>query len=195
MARPRSITDERLLSAAETVIGHCGPGFTLAQVAAEAGVSVGTVAQRFGSKSGLLQAMSRRATRRAVEQMRECAERVPDPVDGLRAAAVAVYAVLGDAEEAANHLGQLGVDIGDPVLRSLLGEHFTAVEEELRRLVLAAAPSLPHAPSVPRAARAVLGVINGVSIDWSIRPHGRLADRLAEDVDAVLSAWREREDA
>jgi alkanesulfonate monooxygenase SsuD/methylene tetrahydromethanopterin reductase-like flavin-dependent oxidoreductase (luciferase family) len=47
---------------------------------------------------------------------------------------------------------------------------------------------------VPRAARAVLGVINGVSIDWSIRPHGRLADRLAEDVDAVLAAWRGRED-
>lgn len=193
MARPRSITDERLLAAAETVIGRCGPGFTLAQVAAEAGVSVGTVAQRFGSKSGLLQAMSRRATRRAVEQMRACAERTGDPVDGLRAAAVSVYAVLGDAEEAANHLGQLGVDIGDPVLRSLLGEHFTAVEEELRRLVRAAAPSLPHAPSVPRAARVVLDVINGVSIDWSIRPHGRLADRLAEDVDAVLAAWRGRE--
>ncbi|MCR6489470.1 TetR/AcrR family transcriptional regulator [Amycolatopsis sp. OK19-0408] len=195
MARPKSITDERLLVAAETVTGSRGPNFTLAHVADAAGVSVGTVAQRFGSKSGLLQAMSRRATSRAVEQMRACAERAADPVDGLREAAVAVYAVLGDAEEAANHLGQLGVDIGDPVLRSLLGEHFTAVEAELRRLMRAAAPSLPAAPSVPRAARVVLDVINGVSIDWSIRPHGRLADRLAEDVDAVLSAWRGREDS
>ena len=171
------------------MIGRCGPGFTLAQVAAEAGVAVGTVAQRFGSKSGLLEAMSRRATRRAVEQMRACAERADDPVDGLRAAAVAVYAVLGDAEEAANHLGQLGVDIGDPVLRSLLGEHFTAVEEErggwcVRRRLRAA--------RAERAAgrRALLGLVNGVSMDWSIRPHGRLADRLAEDVDAVLAAWR-----
>lgn len=57
MARPRSITDERLLAAAETVIGRCGPGFTLAQVAAEAGVAVGTAGQRFGSKAGLLQAL------------------------------------------------------------------------------------------------------------------------------------------
>jgi AcrR family transcriptional regulator len=192
VARPRSITDERLLSAAENVIGRVGPGFTLAQVAAEAGVAVGTAAQRFGSKAGLLQALSRRATTRAVEQMRECAEKEDDPVEGLRSAAVTVYAALGDAEEAANHLGQLGVDIGDPVLRSLLGEHYTAVEAELGRLVRAAVSELPHAPSVPRAARALLAVINGVSIDWSIRPRGRLADRLAEDVDAVLTAWRGR---
>ncbi|MFJ1765972.1 TetR/AcrR family transcriptional regulator [Amycolatopsis sp. NPDC088138] len=193
MARPRSITDERLLAAAETVIGRCGPGFTLAQVAAEAGVAVGTAGQRFGSKAGLLQALSRRATTRAVEQMRECADSADDPIVGLRSAAVTVYAVLGDAEEAANHLGQLGVDIGDPVLRSLLGEHYAAVEAELARLVGAVAAELPHAPSVPRAARALLAVINGVSLDWSIRPEGRLADRLAEDVDAVLTAWRGRE--
>ena len=190
MARPRSITDERLLAAAETVIGRCGPGFTLAQVAAEAGVAVGTAGQRFGSKAGLLQALSRRATARAVEQMRAHADAADDPVAGLRSAAVSVYAVLGDAEEAANHLGQFGVDIGDPELRALLGEHFTAVEAELHRLVRAAA--LPRAPSVPRAARALLAVINGVSIDWSIRPQGRLADRLTEDVDAVLAAWEER---
>ncbi|WP_328613186.1 TetR/AcrR family transcriptional regulator [Amycolatopsis sp. NBC_00355] len=193
MARPRSITDERLLAAAEVVIGRCGPGFTLAQVAAEAGVAVGTAGQRFGSKAGLLQALSRRATTRAVEQMRACADSSDDPIVGLRAAAVTVYAVLGDAEEAANHLGQLGVDIGDPVLRSLLGEHYAAVEAELARLVRAVAAELPHAPSVPRAARALLAVINGVSLDWSIRPQGRLADRLAEDVDAVLTAWRGRE--
>jgi len=192
VARPRSITDERLLAAAETVIGRCGPGFTLAQVAAEAGVAVGTVGQRFGSKAGLLQALSRRATVRAVEQMRAYADAADDPVVGLRSAAVSVYAVLGDAEEAANHLGQLGVDIGDPGLRALLGEHYTAVETELRRLVRAAAPALPHAPSVPRAARALLAVINGVSIDWSIRPQGRLADRLTEDVNAVLAAWEAR---
>ena len=192
MARPRSITDERLLAAAETVIGRCGPGFTLAQVAAEAGAAVGTVAQRFGSKAGLLQALSRRATVLAVSQMQARAEAADDPVAGLSSAAVSVYAVLGDPEEAANHLGQLGVDIGDPELRALLGEHYTAVETELRRLMLAAAPALPHAPSVPRAARALLAVLNGVALDWSIRPHGRLADRLTEDVDAVLAAWEAR---
>jgi AcrR family transcriptional regulator len=190
VARPRSISDERLLTAAAVVIGRIGPGFTLAQVAAEAQVAVGTVAQRFSSKSGLLQALSRVTTRRAVESMRAVAAAEGGPLDGLRAALVSVYAWLGDAESAANHLGQLGVDIGDPELRALLGEHYTAVEVELRRLVRAAAAELPGAPGPVRAARALLSVINGVSFDWSIRPKGRLVDRLEQDVDAVLVGWR-----
>ncbi|MFJ4102582.1 TetR/AcrR family transcriptional regulator [Amycolatopsis japonica] len=189
MARPRSITDERLLTAAGTVIGKVGPGFTLAQVAAEAGVAVGTVAQRFGSKNGLLLAVSRSNTRSVVGLMRECGE-LADPVEALRAAVVVVYEGLGDAETAANHLGQLGVDIGDPELRALLGEHFTAVEAELRRLVRAATRDLPGAPGVVRAARVLLGVANGAALDWSIRPKGRITERLGQDVDAVLTAWK-----
>jgi AcrR family transcriptional regulator len=194
MARPRGISDERLLAAAGTVIGRIGPGFTLAQVAFEAQAAVGTVAQRFGSKAGLLQALSLVATRRAVLAMREAADREPSALDGLRAALVSVHAGLGDAETAANHLGQLGIDMGDPELRALLGEHYAAVEAELRRLLRVAARDLPGAPGPVRAARTLLAVINGVSIDWSIRPKGRLVERLEQDIDAVLVGWRrERE--
>ncbi|MEU3625767.1 TetR family transcriptional regulator [Amycolatopsis coloradensis] len=189
MARPRTITDERLLKAAETVIGLVGPGFTLAQVAAEAGVAVGTVAQRFGSKTGLLRALSKLNTQSVVGRMRDCGE-LADSVEGLRAAVVVIYEGMGSAETAANHLGQLGVDIGDPELRALLGEHFTAVEAELRRLVRLAARDLPGAPGVVRAARVLLGVANGASLDWSIRPKGRYVDRVGQDVDAVLTAWK-----
>jgi AcrR family transcriptional regulator len=194
VARPRSISDERLLTATEEVIGQVGPGFTLAQVAAEAQVAVGTVAQRFGSKSGLLQALSRITTVRTVESMRTVAARKGSPMDGLRSAAVNVYVGLGDADRAANNLGQLGVDIGDPELRSLLGEHYAAVETELRRLVRAAAGELPSAPAPTRAARALLSVLNGASLDWSIRPKGRLVDRLEQDIDAVLVGWRRKEE-
>jgi AcrR family transcriptional regulator len=194
VARPRSISDERLLTAAGVVIGRVGPGFTLAQVAAEAQVAVGTVARRFDSKSGLLQALSRVNTRLVVESMRYAADAASDRLDGLRAAAVSVCAGLGDAGTAANHLGQLGVDLGDRELRGLLGEHYAAVEAELRRLVRAAAVELPGAPGPVRAARTLSSVINGASLDWSIRPKGRLADRVEQDVDAVLVGWRrERE--
>ncbi|WP_020669167.1 TetR/AcrR family transcriptional regulator [Amycolatopsis nigrescens] len=190
MVRPRTITDERLLSAAALVIGQVGPGFTLAQVAAEAGTAVGTVAQRFGSKNGLLQAVSRENTRAVVAEMAAAVVGATSPLEGLRAALRCVYAGLGDAETAANHLGQLGVDIGDPVLRALLGEHFAAVEKELRRLVRDVAPELPGAPPPARAARVLVSVLNGIALDWSVRPVGRLADRVNQDVDAVLAGWR-----
>ncbi|MFD1052024.1 TetR/AcrR family transcriptional regulator, partial [Kibdelosporangium lantanae] len=42
MARPKTITDERLLTALAQAISEVGPGFTVADVAARAGVSVGT---------------------------------------------------------------------------------------------------------------------------------------------------------
>lgn len=193
MARPRGITDERLLEAVEVVIGQRGPGFTLQQVAAQAGVSVGTVAQRFESKAGLLRALSANTTERVAAEMVAVASRHADPIEGLRAALVAIFAWLGDAQSAANHLGQLGADIGDPELRRLLGEHFAEVERTLHTLATVAAPELPAAPAPERMARVLLALVNGVSLDWSIRPDGPLIARLEQDIDALLLGWKRTE--
>lgn len=187
VARPRSIEDERLLTAASAVIGRRGPGFTVADVAAEAGVSVGTVARRFGSKSGLLQALTRQVTAAVERRMAEAA-RGADPAAGLRAALLTWFADLTDPVEAGNHLAQLGVDLIDPELRALLAELHAATERAV--LALVREVDLPGGPPPERAARVLTGLLFGVSMDWSVRPRGELADRLAEDVDAVLTAWR-----
>ncbi|WP_158847384.1 TetR/AcrR family transcriptional regulator [Saccharothrix deserti] len=189
MARPKTITDERLLTAAAEVIGRKGPGFTIVDVAARAGVSVGTVAQRFGSKSGLLQALTRQTTAAIAQRMRAAAA-VADPVDGLRAALLSWFEGMTDPVEAQNHLAQLGVDLIDPELRALLAELYVVTEETV--LELTRRVDLPHGPSPERAARVLTGLLSGVSMDWSVRPRGALADRLAEDVDAVLDAWKGR---
>ena len=192
--RPRTITDERLLTATAQVIGREGPGFTLAMVAEDAGVSVGTVAGRFGSKSGLLRALTEHATTTVAAAMRAAFEERADPVDGLRAALIGAYLDLGDADAASNNLAQLGVDLQDPVLRSLVGLHHAAMEGELRHACAAAAASLPGMPEPARAARVLLALANGACVDWSIRPLGSLADRLGDDVDAVLDGWRRGEE-
>jgi AcrR family transcriptional regulator len=174
VARPRTITDERLLDALSQVINHVGPGFTVADVAAEAGVSVGTVAQRFGSKQGLLKALSRAAIARVADMVRAAGS--------VREAILSVYADLDDPETAPHNLAQLAMDIADPELRALLGEFYATLAAEL-------APMLPGAP--PGAARLLVSLANGTAIDWSIRPSGgRLVDRLAHDVDVVLDGWR-----
>lgn len=190
VARPKTIADERLLDAASQVIGRMGPGFTLAMVAETAGVSVGTVAGRFGSKAGLLRRLTEHATATVAAGMRSAFDACADPVAGLRAAVIETYLELGDAEQAGNNLAQLGVDLQDPVLRSLLGLHYAAMQAELRRACAAAADSLPAMPEPERAARVLLSLANGACMDWSVRPLGNLADRLGDDVDAVLDAWR-----
>ncbi|MFD1149795.1 TetR/AcrR family transcriptional regulator [Saccharothrix hoggarensis] len=190
MARPKTITDERLLTAAAEVIGGKGPGFTMADVAARAGVSVGTVAGRFGSKSGLLQALTRQTSTDNVRRMRAAAAAGADPVAGLRAALLTWFEGLTDPAEAQHHLAQLGVDLIDPELRALLADLYAVTEETVLDLTRQA--DLPHGPPPERAARVLTGLLYGVSMDWSIRPRGALADRLAEDVDAVLDAWKGR---
>ncbi|MEV0676886.1 TetR/AcrR family transcriptional regulator [Actinosynnema sp. NPDC050436] len=188
MARPKTITDERLLGATAVVIGRRGPGFTIADVAAEAGVSVGTVAQRFGSKSGLLQALTRQTTADVERRMLAAAATGADPAAGLRAALLTWFEDVTDPVEAGNHLAQLGCDLVDPDLRALLARLHEVTERTVLALVREA--DLPGGPPPERAARVLTGLLFGVAVDWSVRPRGALADRLAEDVDAVLAAWR-----
>ncbi|MFD9702686.1 TetR/AcrR family transcriptional regulator [Lentzea sp. NPDC059081] len=175
MARPRTITDERVLAAVAAVIDRRGPEFTVADVAAEAGVSVGAVAKRFGSKSGLLQALTRAGTEEVVVRMRAAGS--------VREALLTWFDRLADPAVATNNLAQLGVDLIDPELRSLLARHYAVLEDELE--VLCAAEGLPA-----RAARALAALVYGIAMDWSVRPRGDLMARTAEDVDMVLKGMR-----
>jgi AcrR family transcriptional regulator len=170
VARPRSISDERLLTALGKVISTRGPGFTVADVAAEAGVSVGTVSQRFGSKHGLLKALSQQALRQVKAQVRAA----PD----IRTAILDVYRALDDPATAANNLGQLATDLADLELRALLGEFHAVLAAELA------------AHGSPQLARILAALANGTAITWSVDPRGSLLDRLAEDIDAVLKGWQ-----
>ncbi len=56
MPRTRSITDEQILSAAREVFTEQGMNATTAEVARRAGVSEGTIFNRFGSKTELMMA-------------------------------------------------------------------------------------------------------------------------------------------
>ncbi|MET0135087.1 MAG: TetR/AcrR family transcriptional regulator [Kibdelosporangium sp.] len=185
MARPRSISDERILRALGEVISAQGPGFTVADVAAAAGISVGTVAQRFGSKHGLLKALSAAAIEQIEGQVMAAASAAPTPLDAVRAAVLGAYRDLDDPATAVNNLGQLASDLADPELRALLGKGYAVLENSLHPLLRAA--NLPAG-----LARLLVSLANGTAIDWSVRPRGRLLDRLAEDMDMVLKGWGER---
>jgi AcrR family transcriptional regulator len=180
MARPRKVSDEAIIAAAGAVIGRSGPGFTLAEVAAEAGVVTGTVMHRFGSKHGLLVAM----TRSTVDAARTVTGDAEDPVELL----VDFYADLDDPEAAPNNLAQLAVDLTDPVLRGLMAEFYAAMEQRLE--VAVARAQLPGAPAPGIAARVLTALCDGTAIHWSARPVGSLRERLRQDLSAVVDRWR-----
>jgi AcrR family transcriptional regulator len=185
VARPRKVSDDELLAAAGRAIGRHGPAFTLAQVADEAGVAVGTVAGRFGSKRNLLLTMMDGAS--LAPRMRAAAEGL-DPVTAIVVAASVVADGLDDPATTSNHLGQLGVDLADPALRSGFAALRAAVREVLTSHFAAAA--LPGAPPPAQAARIVAALTQGVLMDWALEPRGPLVDVLKSDVEAVIAAWR-----
>ncbi len=189
MGRPRKISDDALMAACGRAIGAHGPGFTLAQVAAEAGVAVGTVSGRFGSKHGLMLAMMTAATATVAERMHTAAARHADPVAAVLAAVLVTAEGVDDPATTTNHLAQLGVDMSDPALREGLAVLRARVREVLRSLLAAAA--LPAAPPPARAARIVAGLAHGSQLDWALSPKGTLRDRLRADVRAVLVSWGE----
>lgn len=176
------------MAACGRAIGHYGPGFTLAQVAAEAGVAVGTVSGRFGSKHALLLAMLTAGTADLERRMLAAAARHDDPDAAILAAVLVTAEGLTDPATAPQHLAQLGADLADPLLRNGFADLRAVVHRVLRRLLAAAA--LPGAPTPARAARIVAALAHGTLQDWALRPSGSLTHRLRADVDAVLSAWR-----
>jgi AcrR family transcriptional regulator len=187
VARPRKISDEGLLAAAGHAIGRHGPGFTLAQVAAEAGVAVGTVAGRFGSKQNLLLAMMAVGAAEVGPRMRAAASGL-DPVAAIVAAALVITEGLDDPATVSNHLGQLGVDLADPALRSGFAELRASVRSVLAELFAVA--GLPGAPPPAQAARVVAALAQGALMDWALEPRGEVTQVLKADVEAVLAAWR-----
>lgn len=188
MARPRKVTDEQLLAASARAIGLYGPDFTLAHVATEAGVAVGTVAGRFGSKRELLRELMVVGTAEVERRMTEAAAACDDPVDAVIAAATSVTGGLVDPRTAVHHLAQLGYDLVDPVLRDGYAAQRATVCRVFARLFRRAA--LPGAPSPNAAARIVAALVNGALLDWSLAPRGTFARSLRADLDAVVDAWR-----
>src|SRR5688572_13169830 len=59
--RPQTVTDDQVFAAAHRAMSERGPrDLTLQHIAREAGVTAGRLVQRFGSKRGLLLALSAR---------------------------------------------------------------------------------------------------------------------------------------
>lgn len=175
------------MAACGRTIGRHGPAFTLAQVAAEAGVAVGTVAGRFGSKHGLLVAMMTEGAADIAPRMRAAAATHTDPVAAIIAAALVGTDGVADPATTTNHLGQLGVDLADPELRAGFAVFRARVREVLTELFAAAA--LPGAPPPAQAARLVAALAHGAVMDWALHPAGVIADTLTSDLTAVLTGW------
>jgi AcrR family transcriptional regulator len=187
--RPRKASDDEVFAATMRVMERVGPNqLTLAEIAAEAGLTAGALVQRFGSKRALLLAL-----------MEQFANSAPVMFEGLRAADPSPLATLyaygdcmasmGQSPDAlAHNLAWLQQDLTDPDFRHFMLKHARTSRRELQQLVSEAVAAGELVASVDAAAlaRAIEVTVGGSLMSWAVHQEGTATRWIRHDLDALL---------
>jgi AcrR family transcriptional regulator len=190
--RPRKVSDEEIFAAAGRVMAKRGPAlWTLADIAAETGLTAGALVQRFGSKHALQVALVESWANSIPELFKALCQGHSSPLEGLRAYARCM-AQMGESPGAlANHLAYLQLDLTDPDLYRHVRAGASATREELRNLIDLAVASRELVNSLDAAslARAVEIAVSGSLLTWAFYQDGPATDSVLADVEAVLRPY------
>ena len=194
--RPRSISDDDILAATQRTMARLGPvRLTLAEVAREAGLSPATLVQRFGSKRGLLLAVSASA----VAGIDECFEMILDtlrrqrgsPLAALLDAATEMSRNSRSPEELANHLAFLQIDVSDPDFHAHMLELSRRMEAGYRALLDAAVAAGEIVKCDTAAlARAIGALAGGSLIGWGVFREGSADAWVRNDLEMLIGPYR-----
>jgi AcrR family transcriptional regulator len=187
--RPRSVSDEAIFEAVTAVVTEVGPsGLTLAAVADRVGLSAPALAQRFGSKRGLLLAYAEAAATSVDDVFTRVRHASPTALTALRVALPELTAGIDSREAVANHLAFLHLDLTDPQLGAHAVKQSRLFRRALTRLLEEAIASgeIDHTDPA-ELADTVYTIYNGALVTWAIDGTGSLARWLSERLDRVLA--------
>jgi AcrR family transcriptional regulator len=190
--RPRTVTDDQILAATARAMSRVPPTrFTLAEVAREVGLAPATLVQRFGSKRGLLLALSAQSA----AGMDDCFARVREahasPLEALLTAATEMARFSVTPEELANSIAYLHIDLSDAEFHKHILESSRAMQRGYRALLgdAVAACELVSCDT-ERLARAVEAVAAGSLIGWAIHRKGKAEGWVRRDLETLLAPYR-----
>ena len=191
--RPRTVSDEDLINATIRIMSRLGPvKLTLAEVAKEAGVTAATLVQRFGSKRGLMLKIAADAAGSGDACFDMVRAAHPDsPLDALVAAATGMAQMANTADELANSLAFLQIDITDPefhVHTLEMSKKTVAGYRTLLKEAIAAGELKPH--DTTRMARAINAIAGGSLISWAIFREGTAERWLKRDLETLLAPYK-----
>ena len=195
--RPRTITDADILAAAGKTIVRLGPAkLTLADVARDAGLAPATLVQRFGSKRGLLLALSRAA----LDDVEPCFARTRaarrSPLAALIAAATDMTQYVTSPEQLANALAFLQVDLSDPDFSAVAAENSRRMLAGYRRLLDEAVAAGELVPcNTARLARTVSAIASGSLLCWALMRQKAADKWVKADLMTLLDPYRKNRGA
>jgi len=192
LGRPRTITDEAILTALARAISRVGPArLTLAEVAAEAGIAAPTIAQRFGSKRNLLLAFSAQASRQLEASFTRARASHGSPLAALLSDPLGATAAMDSPAALAHHLAFLQLELADPEFHQHVLEHARVARAQIRLLLEAAVERGELGPcDTESLAQAIHVTYNGTLITWAIFRQRPLALQLRRDLEFILEPFR-----
>lgn len=192
--RPRTVTDDDILAATARAMSKVPPTrFTLADVAREVGLAPATLLQRFGSKRGLLLALSAQSAHGMNEAFAAIRESHESPLEALFVAATEMARFSTTPEELANSLAYLQIDLSDPDFHRHILEGSRAMHRGYRALLDEAVAARELEPcDTARVARAVEAISGGSLIQWAIHRTGRAEAWVRRDLETLLAPYRRK---
>ena len=188
--RPRKVSDEAVFEAAIRAMNRLAPAdLTLAEIAAEAGVTASALVQRFGSRRGLLLLMSERLAQSAEGFITGLLEQHRSPLAALRAYSDCMAGLAVSPAALFRNLAYLQVDLTDPEFRRHLSVQARGTRAGLRALIGAAkqAGELVPGTRADQLARTIEAVLSGSMLVWGFYQDGTAASWMRSDLDAVLA--------
>ena len=164
---------------------------TLAEIAAEAGVTAGALAQRFGSKRQLLLQLAKGAADSTGDFIGQLKAKHRSPLAAVRAYAECMAQLAQSPAALARNLAYLQIDLADPEFREQLAVQAKATRAGMRDLLDAAvaAGELKRGTDVTALARTVEAVISGSLMTWAFYHEGPAERWIRDDVNAVLAPY------
>lgn len=189
---PRKVTDDDVFAATQRAMMRYGPQeLTLAHIASEAGVTAGRLVQRFGSKRGLLLALSNRFGGGGGEMFAALRQAAPSPLGALREYVRCMAALASSPQALARNLAYLQIDLTDPEFRANLLANARETRRQLESMVreAVAAGELMDTTPVRQLARTVETVVSGALMTWACYQDGTAERWLSREVEAVLEPY------
>ena len=190
--RPRKVSDDDVFTAAYQVMQRVGPReLTLADIAAEAGVTAGALVQRFGSKRDLLLRLSERFAGGSGEIFAGLRQAHRSPLAALRAYSDCMAGMAATPAALMRNLQYFQIDLTDEDFRKNLEKSARATREELQNLIreAIAAKELVPSTNAKQLARTIEAVIGGSMLGWAQYQEGTAAKYMRDDLNAVLKPY------
>ena len=192
MPRPKSVSDEVILSRMHRLIQRIGPDrFTLAAAGSEVGLSAATLVQRFGTKRDLLLAADRWAVDQWVAGMDE-APSGGGVLDRLIEGLVFTLDAATTPEEMANSVSLLQIALADGEFHACTRTGAQQVRTKVTDRLREAVSANELRPDIESEALAELVEVtyHGAMIAWAIHREGSLCDFVREQFNRLLAPYR-----